>query len=90
MYAHFSLFIARNVDYTAVNDEVVFTVGEYVKNITIPILSDLEREEEEIFFVELVSECCADIVNQRVQVRIVDGMCINLVFASEALYILLI
>ena len=68
-----SLYIARNVDYTTVNDEVVFAVGEYIKNITIPILPDLEREGEEIFYVELASECCADIVNRQAQVRIVDG-----------------
>jgi len=56
-----------------VNNEVVFAVGEYVKNITIPILADSEKEEEEIFYVELATDCCADIVIGQVKVNIADG-----------------
>ena len=66
---------ASNVDYATVNNKVVFGVGECTeKNITIPILADSEREEEEIFHVELATDCCADIVNQQVVVNIINGM----------------
>ena len=65
--------VASNLDYTPVNDQVVFAVGEYTKNITIPILEDLEREEAEIFNVQLTTDCCADVIGQ-VQVNIIDGM----------------
>ena len=65
--------VASNVDYTAVNGQVVFAVGEYTKNITIPIIADSEREEEEIFNVELTTDCCADVIVGQVQVNITDG-----------------
>ena len=65
--------VASNFDYTPVNGQVVFAVGEYTKNITIPILGDSEREEEEIFHVELTTDCCADVIFRQVQVNITDG-----------------
>ena len=65
--------VASNVDYTAVNGQVVFAVGEYTKNITIPIIADSEREEEEIFIVESTTDCCADVIIGQIQVNITDG-----------------
>ena len=64
--------VASNVDYTPVNGQVVFAVGEYTKNITIPIIADSEREEEEIFNVELTTDCCADVIIGQVQINITD------------------
>ena len=66
--------IASNVDYTTTSDEIVFAVGEHLKNITIPILADLEMEEEEIFYVELATDCCIDVITERAQVNITNGI----------------
>ena len=54
------------------NGQVVFGVGECTKNITIPIIADSEREENETFNVELDSDCCADVIIGQVQVNITD------------------
>ena len=55
------------------DSQVVFAIGEYTKNITIPILADSEVETEEIFNVQLNTDCCADIIIGQVQVNITDG-----------------
>ena len=74
IYMYFLLlYVARNVDYTTVNDYVVFAFGEYMKNITIPILMDSETEEVEIFNVELTTDCCADVIIGQVQVNITEA-----------------
>ena len=66
--------VASNVDYTPVNGQVVFSPGECTKSITIPIIADSEREEEEIFNVELLTiDCCADIAIGQIQINITDG-----------------
>ena len=65
--------VAANTDYTHVDSQVVFAIGEYTKNITIPILADSEVETEEIFNVQLNTDCCADIIIGQVQVNITDG-----------------
>ena len=67
--------IARDVDYTSVNGSFVFAVGEFMKNITIPILADSETEEMEIFNVTLAVDCCADVVIGQVQVNITEADC---------------
>ena len=54
--------------------QVEFVVGEFTKNITIPIMVDSEKEKEEIFDVELSVDCCDDdVIIRRVQVNITDG-----------------
>ena len=65
--------VASSVDYTPVNGRVVFGIGECTKSITIPIIADSERESDEIFNVELDTDCCADVVIRQVQVNIIDG-----------------
>ena len=55
------------------DSQVVFAIGEYTKNITIPILADSQVEAEEIFNVQLNTDCCADIIIGQVQVNITDG-----------------
>ena len=65
--------VASSVDYTPVNGRVVFGIGECTKNITIPIIADSERESDEIFNVELDTDCCADVVIRQVQVNIIDS-----------------
>ena len=75
LHMYMSSTIARDVDYTSVNGYVVFAVGEYMKNITIPILVDSEREEVEIFNVALAVDCCADVVIGQVQVNITKADC---------------
>ena len=54
------------------NSYVVFAIGEYTKNITIPVLVNSEREEEEIFNVVLTVDCCADVLIGQVQVNITE------------------
>ena len=66
--------VASNLDYTPVNGQVVFAVGEYTKNITIPIIADSEIEEDKIFNVQLTTDCCANITTGQVQVNISNGM----------------
>ena len=53
--------------------QVEFFDGEFTKNITIPIMVDSDKEQEEIFDVELAVDCCDDILIGRVQVNIIDG-----------------
>ena len=65
--------VASSVDYTPVNGQVMFGIGECTKNITIPIIADSEREEDEIFNVELDTNCCANISIRQAQVNIIDG-----------------
>ena len=56
------------------DSQVVFAIGEYTKIITIPIIADSQVEDiEEIFNVELNTDCCAEIIGRQVQVRIIDG-----------------
>ena len=74
--------IASSVDYTPVNGQIIFAVGEYTKNITIPILGDSEREEEETFHVELTTDCCADVTIGQVQVYITDSDGRNAMYLS--------
>ena len=50
-----------------------FVDGEFTKNITIPIMVDSDKEQEEIFDVELAVDCCDDILIGRVQINIIDG-----------------
>lgn len=71
----FSSTIAHDVDYTSMNGYVVFAVGEFMKNITIPILVDSETEEVEIFNVVLAVDCCADVITGQVQVKITEANC---------------
>ena len=54
--------------------QVEFFVGEFAKNITIPIMVDSEKEREETFDVELSVDCCDDdVIIRQVQVNITDG-----------------
>lgn len=65
--------VASNVDYAARNDQVVFAVGEFTKDITIPILVNPESEVDETFYVYIATNCCANITNGQVQVNITEN-----------------
>lgn len=53
---------AAGDDYSSVNAEVVFAIGETSKEIQIPILeNEPVGEPDEKFIVELTTECCAEI-----------------------------
>ena len=67
------IFIASNVDFTAVNGQVVFAIGELTKDITIPILVNTETEDDEIFYVDIATDCCAEITFGQVQVNITEN-----------------
>ena len=55
-------FTASGDDYTPVNGDVVFAIGETSKQIMIPILvNEPEGEPDERFRVELSTDCCAEI-----------------------------
>ena len=52
--------------------KLCLALGNVLKNITIPIIADSEREEDEIFNVELDTNCCANISIRQAQVNIID------------------
>jgi len=56
-----------------VNGQVVFAIGELTKDITIPILVNTETEDDEIFYVDIATDCCAEITFGQVQVNITEN-----------------
>jgi len=55
-------FTASGEDYTSVNGEVVFAIGETNKQIMVPILvNEPVGEPDESFKVELSTDCCAEV-----------------------------
>ena len=69
-------FTASGDDYTPVNGDVVFAIGETSKQIMIPILvNEPEDEPDELFRVELSTDCCAEITTGIVTVTIKESGC---------------
>jgi len=55
-------FTASGEDYTSVNGEVVFAIGETSKQIMVPIaVNEPVGEPDESFLVEITTDCCAEI-----------------------------
>lgn len=65
--------VVAGSDFTSVNDEVIFSVGEYSKDITVPILQDSVTEADEVFTVDLATDCCANVSVGQVQVTITEN-----------------
>lgn len=66
-------FVASDVDFGSKNEQVVFAIGEFSKDITIGILPNPEREDDEMFYVYLNTDCCAEVTTGFVQVNITES-----------------
>lgn len=69
----FLCLVVAGSDYTTVNGQVVFAIGEFTKTVTVPITSDAISENDEVFNVDLATDCCADVTTGQVVVTITES-----------------